>query len=160
MKRFLVLAVMVAACGEVSTQVDGRLVDGGKVDGGTVDGGTVDGGLVDAGSSRCTTTGAECSGALRGSSGCDAPTPACDPATEFVVSVACHYLPDGGQYAVNGIAGAWCYRLPPQCASSPTCDCLTAFGGFHLDGGSLSCPGNYYRCLDQSTPRDLHCNPP
>lgn len=146
-------ATLAGACGEVvSTPPDAgtpRVVKDG-------------GAAADAGTAcSASTPGSPCSGALRGAEGCDAPIPVCNGATEFVLSVACHYLPDGGQYAVNGIAGAWCYALPAQCQAASSCGCLEQFGGFSHDAGSLTCPGNYFFCIDHGrVVPDLHCNPP
>ncbi len=163
MKRLLIFAMTlgVTACGELSLRPDGSATldtEGGHPDGGPVVAAPIpDGGQLF--SSR--TPGNQFSGVLRGASGCNVARAACDPASEYVVSVACHGLFDGGQYAVNGVAGSWCYPLPTQCHATPTCRCLTEFGAYQHDGGTLDCPGNYFFCLDQGgAPADLHCNPP
>ncbi len=160
----LMLITVVGACCEVSLAVDGGTVaakDGGGPDGGSFDAGPVR--PIPDGGPGClpSTPGNPCSGALRGAAGCDAPIAQCDAATEFILSVACHSLPDGGQYEVNGIAGSWCYPLPPQCQAASSCGCLEQYGGFSHDAGRLDCPGNYFFCIDRGLAvPDLHCNPP
>lgn len=111
---------------------------------------------------QCGTTvvpGAPGDGALRGCSGCAAPRASCATG-EYEVSVACHGLPDGGSYAIGGVAGRWCYTSPPPCGERPSCECLMEHGAFAVDGGlGLGCAGSYWFCID-GTPPNLHCNPP
>ena len=77
------------------------------------------------------------------------------------MSASCHPAADGGWYAVNGVAGSWCYPSPTPCGATPTCQCLMDTGAFAVDGGlGLQCPGSYWFCIDLGGPRNLHCNPP
>ncbi len=151
MKRLLAMGAVTLVLGACSTG-GGSGIGGGM--GGGVGGGTACGAAAKPGEPG--------DGALRGCSGCAVQAPVCQAPSEYTVSVSCHPGPDGGEYAVNGVAGSWCYATPSGCGSTPTCACLLQFGVFRHDGGGLSCPGNYWNCFDGTAggPSNLHCNPP
>ncbi|MBX7099663.1 MAG: hypothetical protein K1X89_18240, partial [Myxococcaceae bacterium] len=112
------------------------------------------------GGSSTTYIGGE--GSLRGGYGCNAPAATCSAPAEYQVSVSCHPSSDGGEYAVNGISGSWCYALPAACGGDAGCDCVTKYGAFSDAGFKFPCPGSYAFCIPGSggAPPNLHCNPP